>query len=381
MVQAGDGKFRDPVLFLQNRFLEVGWLVTGLLLVALGITCLGKLVARRMPRLWQWVPFSILGVIGLNLWIRMATATCLFWCVFWNGKGTTDNLTQFHIKVLLMDETPAANKVILAGSSQVHAQIDPRILSRQLGSNFLSTELHFPGNRGYDFLFLNQELAGHKADTIVCYLSESNFFLDGFAPGFPLFFRLDNLPEFYRLGGKAQWLPHYFGYAVLGNVLPVFYLRDPLAQRFIGNGIIEVHKRVAGSSSAEHLRQVALEMSRTYRTSDQSRFQMAAFELFVARCQAQHQKLVLCCGQLNPILEAQLDPALRPQMISYLRQLAARYDNVLLLEEKALPVQTPDDYDDLTHVNRAAQIQFTEFIGRTLQTLSSSSARGPGRIL
>ena len=247
MIRAGDGKFTDPAVFLQQRFLECAWLATLTVGLAVAVLWLGALVARRLPRLWQWIPYSIAGFAGLNVWIKFATGTCIFWCLFWNGKGTTDNLTQFHIKLLLMDENPAPMKVVLGGSSQVHAEIDPRLLNQQLGSNICSTELHFPGNRGYDFLWLDRALSGHKADVIVCYLSELNFYQSGFAPGFALFFHWGDIPEFLRLGGKPQWLPRAFGYALLGDILPVFWLRDPMAQRLIGNGIVELRKR---SSSA-----------------------------------------------------------------------------------------------------------------------------------
>jgi hypothetical protein len=348
---------------------EMAWLITISACIVLAARWLGGLVARKVPRLWQWVPYSALAFVGVNLWIALAAGTCLFWCAFWNGKGTTDNLTQFHIKLLLMDENRAPTKVVLGGSSQVHAQIDHRLLNQRLGSNIFSTELHFPGNRGYDFLSLNRALAGHKLDIVVCYLSELNFFQAGFAPGFSLFFGWRDVPDFLSLGGKPQWLARPFAYALLGDVLPIFWLRDPMVQRFVGNGILELRKRATGPPP--DIRQQIRAMVAVYHATPASDFHFRAFERFITKCREQHRIAVLCCGQMNPILGKQLDPTLRPQLLSFLHQLAAKYDNVVLLEEEALPAQAAEDYEDLTHVNGAAQARFTEAIARNLQRLAS----------
>ena len=52
-------------------------------------------------------------------------------------------------------------------------------------------------------------------------------------------------------------------------------------------------------------------------------------------------------------------------MVAYLRRLASQHANVQLLED--LPPQTPANYEDLTHVNREAQVRFTEFIQNVLE--------------
>ena len=79
--------------------------------------------------------------------------------------------------------------------------------------------------------------------------------------------------------------------------------------------------------------------------------------------------MILCSGQMNPLLARQIDPTLRPKMLAFLAQLATKYNNVVLLQEKDLPTQTEADYEDLSHANSAAQIRFTEAIARILQDL------------
>lgn len=366
LVRAGDGKFSDPAIFLQHRFTESAELLTlaiGLVAASVGV---GALLARRTIRLWKWTAYSALGFVSANIWLKFATSTCLFWCLFWNGKGATDNLTQFHIKLLLMDENPAPVKVVLAGSSQVRTQIDARLLNDQLGANIFTTELHFPGNHAFDFLFLNRELTSHKADIAVCYLSEQSFFSGAVSEGFPFFFGFRDWPEFIRLGGKARWAPRSLGYGLLAQALPLFWLRDPLAQRVLGEPLVTLQQNARDTGLSSDLEHRAAVAAKAYRADAQSKFCFAAFQAYVAQCRSIGRKVVICSGQVNPILSRQLDPTLRKQMLEFLNNVAAKYDNVVLLQDKQLPAQNETDYDDLMHVNAAARIRFTQTLGRVL---------------
>jgi hypothetical protein len=375
IVRKGDGKFSDAAVFLQHRVYESALLLTLTLGLAVVAVALAPVLARRVPPLWKWVPYSAVGFVGLNVWVKLAAGTCLFWCLFWNGKGSTDNLTQFHIKLLVMDENPAATKVVLGGSSQARTQFDPRLLNRQFGSNILVTELHFPGNHSFDFLLLDRKLRGHKADVIVCYLSEGIFFNGAVSPGFPLFFGFRDMPAFLRLGGKPQWAPKFFGLGLFGNALPIFWLRDPVVQRLLGDPIAGLGQAEQIASLASDLHRRAIVSAAVSRADLQSDFCFAVFDAFVAQCRSERKTVILCCGQVNPILARQLDPALRPKMLVFLAQLAAKYDNVVLLQEKDLPTQTEADYDDLSHANPAARTRFTEAMARVLQDLDQTEHR------
>ena len=107
----------------------------------------------------------------------------------------------------------------------------------------------------------------------------------------------------------------------------------------------------------------------SYHKGPNAVFQENAFGLFAAKCRARHATLIVCCGQLNPILGRAIDPSLRVNMVDFLRSQAAHDTNIVLLEEARMPKQTEQDYDDLTHVNRAAQVKFSEFMADILQGL------------
>lgn len=376
---SGDGKFSDVAAFVQHRLYEGAWLITLAIVLTVVVMGVGVLFAKRLSPLWKWVSFSLAGFVGANVWLKFAFGTCLFWCLFWNGKGSTNNLTQFHIKLLLLNENAAAMKVVLAGSSQVRAQIDPRLLNHQFGSNIFTTELHFPGNRSYDFLLLNHKLEGHPADAIVCYLSEFNFFDGSVSDGSAFFFSARDLPEFLELAGKPAWSPRSLVYGLLGQVLPVFWLRDAVAERSLGVDLTGMRQRNRDASLDSDLNARAIQAGSAYRGDDQSEFCFHAFAAFVEKCRTHRRTVVACCGQLNPVLARQLNPALRLQMRAFLHKLAAENDNFILLDEDALPPQTESDYEDLTHVNAEAQVRFTKALEPVLQKLLIAKQLAAGK--
>jgi hypothetical protein len=379
LVRAGDGKFSDAAVFLQHRFYEGAWLLTLTVVLTLAVFATGALLARRLTPIWKWVPFSLIGFVGVNVWLKFATATCLFWCLFWNGKGTTNNLTQFHIKLLLMNENPAPMKVVLAGSSQVRAQIDTRILNSRFGSNIFTTELHFPGNRCYDLLLLDHKLQGHKADVILCYLSELNFFDGPLGDGSAFFFNFRDLPELFELGGQLRWSPRALAYGLLGETLPVFWIREPIPERVLGVEVSGIRQKGLDAALASDLAQRAVEAAAGYRSDAGSDFSFRAFEVFVAKCRSQHRMVIACCGQVNPILARRLNPALRAQMRAFLRNLAANYDNLVFLDEGDLPREAESDYEDLTHITAEARVRFTEALEPVLQRLMLTKKQSSGK--
>jgi hypothetical protein len=98
-------------------------------------------------------------------------------------------------------------------------------------------------------------------------------------------------------------------------------------------------------------------------------FQEKAFGAFAAKCRQRHAVLIACCGQMNPIFDRAIDPSVRAEMLVFLRRQAAQDTNIVLLEEAQMPLQSEKDYDDLTHVNTAAQARFSEFIASVLGNL------------
>lgn len=369
LVRMGDGKFGDPVVFIENRLTEAAILVTLLCVFPAIILSAVRFSGRFVGERWRWTIISLLGFVGVNVCLKVAMATCLFWLFFWNGKGSTNNLTQYYIKLLLLPEQKAPVKLVFAGSSQMLAQVDAAVFNRLSQPRAFATGLQFPGNRSFELCLLDDDLEDKQVDAVVCYLSELNFFGSGFGPGFSTFFGFDDLPQYSRLGGQLGWSRQDIGYGLLGSAMPVFRLRGPLSERVLGRDLADVAQNRRDEALEVDLAKRAVEAAKAYRDDDQAKFQIAAMREFVRTCRERGRKVVLCCGQLNPVLAAQLSADLRPKFLAILEELAREYNNVVLVRPEDLPVQRETDYDDLTHVNEAARARFTSALAETLRPL------------
>jgi len=152
LLKFGQGKIRDPNLFIQHRLSEALWLATlALLLVFVQWLC--NRLARARIRRERWVVQGMAAFVLLNLWIAAAMNTALFWGAMGAGAGV-QNLMQFHFKRILAEENSVTDQAVLVGSSQTRAEIDEDLLNKLLGTNLWTTELHFPGSCGYDLLLV-----------------------------------------------------------------------------------------------------------------------------------------------------------------------------------------------------------------------------------
>jgi hypothetical protein len=370
ILRLGDGKFTSPETFIELRLRDCALLLTAACLLALARAAATSAFTRRLPSRVRWISDALVGFVCVNVFAVLAAQTVLFWCLLFTGKGRMHNYTQFQIKRGLMKAVQAPHQAVLLGSSQTRAEIDERLLNDRLGRDVWTTELHFPGNHAYELVLNLEALPAVQVDYILCYLSEGYFYSSAAeSDGLLFFFGFRDLGEFYKLGGRHVRTGRSLAYALLGNALPLFRLRDPLAGRILGSSIQSLKQEQYDQSLSTNLAQRAKAIASGYQAGPESDFQKNAFSAFAHRCREQHRTLVVCCGQFNPILGKALDPALRSDMLAFLRNQAGHDANIVLLDEPDLPKQTEADYDDLTHVNEAAQIRFTEFIAGVMQKL------------
>jgi hypothetical protein len=369
VLQIAAGKTTDSRMFIQMRLRETGLLLTAAALIALAHLLAVSLIKRRtLPRL-GWIFSALSGFVCLNAFAVVATHTVLFWSLLFTGTGTTHNFTQYQIKRGLMREMLAPKQAVLLGSSQTRAEIDEGLLNDRLGTQLWTTELHFPGSQVYDMLLSLEDLPPVKVDYVICYLSEGYFYVHSTADGMMFFLNFRNLPEFYGMGGAFTHPGRYFAYGLLGNALPLFRLRDPLLGRILGHSMMDLSQEEWNQSLDKDLAGRARFAEAGYHVGPDTVFQKKAFGVFAAKCRERHSVLIVCCGQMNPVLARAIEPSLRADMLAFLRGQAAQDTNIVLLDEADLPPQTEKDYDDLTHVNQAAQMRFSEFIAGVLEKL------------
>jgi len=104
-----------------------------------------------------------------------------------------------------------------------------------------------------------------------------------------------------------------------------------------------------------------------FHLSAQSEFQKQMFLRFAEDCSRRKQTLIILTGQLNPLIGSRIDPVVREDMLAFLRSLRQEFSRVVLIDD--CPPQLESDYDDLTHVNRQRQKEFTEFVGKRLRVI------------
>jgi hypothetical protein len=369
ILQMAAGKTTDSRMFIQMRMREAVLLLTAAALIALAQLLAASLINRRTPPRLAWILSALSGFVCLNAFAFVAAHTVLFWCLLFTGTGTTHNFTQYQIKWGLMREMQAPQQAVLLGSSQTRAEIDEGLLNDRLGTRLWTTELHFPGNQVYDMLLDLEDLPPVKVDYVICYLSEGNFIVGPQTGGMEFFLNFRNLPELYRLGGALIHPDRSFAYGLLGNALPLFRLREPLLGRILGPSMMNLSQEEWNQSLITDLAARARIAVAAYQLGPNTVFQKKAFGVFAAKCRERHAVLIVCCGQMNPILGRVLDPSLRADMLAFLRGQAAQDTNIVLLEQAQMPVQTEKDYDDLSHVNTAAQVRFSEFMADVLENL------------
>jgi hypothetical protein len=373
VLQMAAGKTTDSRMFIQMRLREAVFLLTAAALIALAQFLAACWINRRTPPRLVWILSALSGFVCLNAFALLAAHTVVFWCLLFTGTGTTHNYTQYRIKWGLTREMQAPKQAVLFGSSQTRAEIDEGILNERLGTRLWTTELHFPGNQVYDMLLNLEDLPPVKVDYVICYLSEGNFIVGPQTESIKFFLNFRNLPEFYSLGGAFTHPNRSFAYGLLGNALPLFRLRDPLLDRILGSSIMNLSQEEWNQSLVPDLATRARTAVVPYYFGPNTVFQKKAFCVFAARCRERHAVLIVCCGQLNPILGRMVDPSFRAGMLAFLRGQAAQDTNIVLLEQAQMPAQTEKDYDDLTHVNTATQARFSDFIVGVLENLMQTN--------
>ncbi|HEU5070299.1 MAG TPA: hypothetical protein VFV96_07790 [Verrucomicrobiae bacterium] len=367
LLRIGQNKFNDAVIFAQGRMREFLWLFTLAMAWAALQTTLNRVLSRR-PRLarHRWAVHGIAGFVMLNLWLAAAGNTALFWGVMGAGAGV-QNYMQFQFKRVVFEENRAPLKAVLVGSSQTRAEIDENELNRRLGTNLWTSELHFPGSKAYDLLLIEPSLRRANPQLVICYLTLGYFYQGSHGEVPPNFLTLTELPDAWRRGALTHLSGREIGCGLLGDMLPVFRYRDVLSQRLLGSEALNLRQTEYDDSLNTNLDVRAVQMACTFRLNEESDFQKHAFEDLVRRCERTGRTMILIEGGHNPILERHLDPAIRRDMVRFLSGLQSSHSNVVVIPTTDLPIQTPQDYDDLSHVSPDMQRKFTGFMAGWLE--------------
>jgi hypothetical protein len=365
----GDGKFTSVQPFVKRRLKDAAVLMTAACLLIVLHRRLAAFAIRRLQTPARWIVQGWSAFICLNVFAGVAAHTALFWCLLYTGKDHTINYTQYNIKRALLEEAGAPCQAVLMGASQTRAQIDTKALNERLGRRVWTTELHFPGSSPYDMTLCLERLPKVPLAYVITYVSETTFYSRTDNERLMYFFGFRDLPAYCALGPGKPEFDRFEVCGLMGDIFPLYRVWDSLAARVRGfeaqtqaqqqyDASLETNLEYLAQSSAEHLG-----------FGPVSSFHKRSFTAFAKMCRERGCRLIVCCGQLNPIAERALNPALRPDMAAFLHEQAARDTNMILLEPSQLPPQVEADYEDLTHVNPGARARFSQYIAEVLDKL------------
>jgi hypothetical protein len=374
ILASGDGKFTEVQPFVKNRMKDGAVLLTAACLLILVQRTLADLATRRLRTPTCWIVGGWSAFICLNIFAAIAAHTVLFWCLLFTGKNHTHNYTQWRIKQGLMKEAEAPGQAVLLGSSQTRAQIDAKVLNERLGRKIWTTELHYPGSSPYDVALCLERLPSVPVDYAIVYLSEGDFYNRGDDERMMYFFGFRDLGAYLTLGPGKPDFDRYLICGLLGDIFPLYRVWEPLAARVQGFEAQNLDQARYNVSLESDLVARAQRAAKGMGFGPRCGFYKRSFAALAKMCRARRCRLVVCCGQLNPIFERALNPALRPDMMVFLRNQAEKDANIILLEQSQLPQQVESDYEDLNHANIAARARFSQYIAETLDKLTQAKA-------
>jgi hypothetical protein len=373
----GDGKFDNAQRFVEKRMEDAVIVLTTACVLILACRFVMELSARRFRPPVRWVIQGWAAFVCLNVLVAVASQTALFWCALYSGKDNVQNYTQWRIKETLMRENEAPSRAVLLGSSQVRTQMDSKALNARLGNDIWTTELHFPGSTPFDMVLCLEHLPKSRLKYVITYVSEPNFYSQGDNGRLMYFFGISDLPAYWRLEPWRPAADTFLVSGILGDVFPLYQIWESVqarAQSLLRRPVDEKQKNYDASLEKD-LSQRAHRIGKTFAIGPFSESQKNAFSLFATKCKTLGARLIVCDGQVNPVLAHSMDPSLREDMNGFLRTLAATDPNILLLTESEMPAQTESDYEDLTHVNLRARARFSQFMADVLEPLDKSRAR------
>ncbi len=366
----GLGHVVDLTAFVQARICESLLLLTAIgLCIAVAVAAHRVLIrmqlSERLGR-WRWVALALLLCMEASALCALASSTWVYWWLLYDGPGT-HRLTMYNLKRVPLPELRP--QTVLVGSSQAMFQVDIDLLNEMRGPDARTIELGFAAANAFDLLLLQRQFAAAKPQQIVAYLSEINFYSGVSGSLYGMFMGLPGFVDWYRLGGSRFAVGRQAVFAAIGTVFPLFRARDALARQVLGRAVMRVEEDQLRIAKPRDPEQLATLLAKNYRMGPAADFLKTAFDLFVQRAVANGATVTVCMGQLNPILSAHLDPAIRDDFRAYLRGLAARHaPHIILLEESELPLQVAADYDDLVHANHGARERFTRRLAELLAT-------------
>lgn len=368
LLAIGRGRITDPAVFVNNRLLEIAYLLMVLaILVVLG-ACAVLVLERRVSKAWLWLPISLFVFVEINVLVLLASETGIYWMTLHAGHPNLKQ-TGFHTERILLNDSPAKTKAVVLGSSQAQSQIHTGELIRDFYPEVHVANMGYAGAQAFDFLLIRDHYQESSPDAVICYLSEQSLYTPASAARYLPLLKLRGLDDVAQLGA---WRLRSKGRLVHGGaamLLPLFRSRRAVNIFLFGEDIAvkaprppKSGKAVAASEPEDPVRRKAAE----YQVGPGSDFQKRSLERFIRQNLEVGTKVILIAGQVNPILAERISPDVQDDFPRYLRDLGRKYPDLIVLSDE-LPSHGADEYDDSMHITPKVRLRYTARLADVLE--------------
>jgi hypothetical protein len=151
-------------------------------------------------------------------------------------------------------------------------------------------------------------------------------------------------------------------------MIPLYRLNPTLSQRVLGGFLSGFAQEQFNDTRAADQADPNSQLGSNLRTGASAEFQKRGMEEAIRRLAANHQRLIIIAGSVNPKLRAGENPAVLADLDLWLESAGTRWPGaVTVLRESDFFQPGANDFEDFVHYNEPAQLRFSEALAAHLQ--------------
>ncbi len=351
------GRVSDAPAFLRSRAQDAAVLLTALVLLGQTAWQARRLIVPRFNSTWAWLPLSAVWVIAINVFLRVAGGTALWWMML-HAAHPNLQLTAFHIERILAEEAPSPIRVVVLGSSQGQSEIATGELTAFGKPDVRAVNLSYAGATADDLVLMREHYQTIDPQVLVLYLSPINVYGGASGTRWTPLLKARSLAylkdtEIVSIGEFPRLLQ-----GVIGLGLPMVQQRRAFQHALFGLISEQGYTRPEDAATVEEEAEKYLPVERSLR------FETSVLESFIVEEATAGRQVALIRGTLHPDLIAALAPGVVAGFDALMERLETIHPNVTVLDN--LPSHPPEDYRDLYHIHPDARSWFTRTVALRL---------------
>lgn len=334
---------------------------------------LKKKLEKRSQR-FAWIGLTLSVPLLLNLFLLITSQSLLFWLVLYPFTPDRD-LTLHALKEALPFPHDANPSLIVMGSSQSASAIDEWALQKDLGKHAALCEIHFPGSQPSDWLYNAPHfLSKKKPSALLIFTSPRDYLITPKALSLYSIERGNPLLAF----RFAKKMPHFQGLSslltrsALRGLFPLYGYGISFQKRLLGQAPFTLQQAAhdSGLKKDAHARVMAIPIAPKKILRKRMDFELKAIDELSALCQEKNIDLIICWGNMHPLLTQRCPSAYIEEIKTRLIAIAKRRSQTFFLSsQQGLEAPLEKDFSDPLHFVKDFQRRYTKTLGKQLNVL------------